>query len=123
MILRPPSTTRTDTLFPYTTRFRSQCDGEQAVLELRAGHLDVVGEVEAALEGAGGDAAVEDARLVVFRLLLLAGDHQAVLLGGDVQLVLREAGDRHDDAIGVVADLLDVVRRIDRKSTRLNSSH
>src|SRR3546814_4493385 len=62
-----------------------QCDGEQAVLELRAGHLDVVGEVEAALEGAGGDAAVEEARLVVFRLLLLAGDHQAVLLGGDVQ--------------------------------------
>src|SRR3546814_1253527 len=40
-----------------------QCDGEQAVLELGAGHLDVVGEVEAALEGASGDAAVEEARL------------------------------------------------------------
>src|SRR3546814_14525475 len=27
MILRPPRSTRTDTLFPYTTFFRSQCLG------------------------------------------------------------------------------------------------
>src|SRR3546814_8961227 len=31
MIRRPPRSTRTDTLFPYTTLFRSACD-------LRAGH-------------------------------------------------------------------------------------
>src|SRR3546814_1255855 len=27
MIRRPPRSTRTDTLFPYTTRFRSRCGG------------------------------------------------------------------------------------------------
>src|SRR3546814_14621544 len=36
-----------------------QLDGEQAVLEPRTGHLDVVGKVEAPLEGTGGDAAME----------------------------------------------------------------
>src|SRR3546814_8943856 len=29
MILRPPISTRTDTLFPYTTLFRSSCEGKQ----------------------------------------------------------------------------------------------
>src|SRR3546814_15505317 len=33
MIRRPPRSTRTDTLFPYTTLFRSHVDGD------RAGHL------------------------------------------------------------------------------------
>src|SRR3546814_6657475 len=32
MIRRPPRTTRTDTLFPYTTLFRSECGGEGEVL-------------------------------------------------------------------------------------------
>src|SRR3546814_11096310 len=31
MIRRPPRSTRTDTLFPYTTLFRSQLVGEQAL--------------------------------------------------------------------------------------------
>src|SRR3546814_11187983 len=42
MIRRPPRSTRTDTLFPYTTLFRStQCDRESAVLvwhQCRAGN-------------------------------------------------------------------------------------
>src|SRR3546814_15172241 len=32
MIRRPPRSTRTDTLFPYTTLFRSVLDGEEAAL-------------------------------------------------------------------------------------------
>ena len=36
-----------------------EIDVEEAVLEARAGHLDMVGELEAALEGARGDAAIE----------------------------------------------------------------
>src|SRR3546814_14759 len=32
MILRPPRSTRTDTLFPYTTLFRSQVDVSQIVV-------------------------------------------------------------------------------------------
>src|SRR3546814_12801607 len=37
MIRRPPRSTRTDTLFPYTTLFRSQTDPEHAVNYTRAG--------------------------------------------------------------------------------------
>src|SRR3546814_17679205 len=48
----------------------------------------------------------------LFRLRLAAGDDEAVLLRGDVEFALTEAGDRHHDAIGVLADLLDVVGRI-----------
>src|SRR3546814_10368334 len=33
MILRPPRSTRTDTLFPYTTLFRSRQTGEHAMSE------------------------------------------------------------------------------------------
>src|SRR3546814_17776649 len=36
MIRRPPRSTRTDTLFPYTTLFRSQL----AVQPFRSGHVD-----------------------------------------------------------------------------------
>src|SRR3546814_17562110 len=45
-------------------------------------------------------------------LRLAAGDHELVLAALDRQLVLREARDRHGDAIGVVARLLAVVGRI-----------
>src|SRR3546814_3820261 len=34
MIRRPPRSTRTDTLFPYTTRFRSEAWGDDTVLAL-----------------------------------------------------------------------------------------
>src|SRR3546814_16458974 len=40
MIRRPPRSTRTDTLFPYTTLFRSQADG--GTLAVRSG--DVIGK-------------------------------------------------------------------------------
>src|SRR3546814_20779422 len=32
MILRPPRSTRTDTLFPYTTRFRSRAAGRMKIV-------------------------------------------------------------------------------------------
>src|SRR3546814_7698909 len=43
MIRRPPRSTRTDTLFPYTTLFRSQCGLRQAtVLQAGAVHLRAI---------------------------------------------------------------------------------
>src|SRR3546814_1420826 len=36
MIRRPPRSTRTDTLFPYTTLFRSQGEGEHILLPIDA---------------------------------------------------------------------------------------
>jgi hypothetical protein len=90
-----------------------QVDMEQAVVEARAIDLHVVGEAEAALEGAPGDAAVQIAalRLLVF-LLRLARNHQRVLLHGDVDLVAREPRHRHRQAVGVFAGRLDIVRRV-----------
>src|SRR6056297_4271716 len=39
MIRRPPTSTRTDTLFPYTTLFRSGLDGDRAVVGQRLAQL------------------------------------------------------------------------------------
>src|SRR3546814_8744543 len=48
MIRPPPRSTRTDTLFPYTTLFRSEDD---AWPELHLGHQDLVLELLISLEG------------------------------------------------------------------------
>src|SRR5258708_9853177 len=90
-----------------------QLDMQHAVIEAGADHLDGVGELEAALEGAAGDAAVEVLRGVLL-LLGLAGDQQRVLLDLDVEIAGAEAGDGHAQAIGFIAGLLDVVGRIGR---------
>src|SRR3546814_19692385 len=39
MIRRPPRSTRTDTLFPYTTLFRSLCVGDMAFFEAAMARL------------------------------------------------------------------------------------
>src|SRR3546814_5984842 len=63
MIRRPPRTTRTDTLFPYSTRFRSRFRVAEAHVELdhlrRAGLVDHQAGVEEACErrAVGGHAA------------------------------------------------------------------
>src|SRR6266852_6289165 len=62
-----------------------QLDMQHAVVEAGADHLDGVGELEAALEGAAGDAAVEVLRAVLL-LLGLAGDQQRVLPDLDVEI-------------------------------------
>src|SRR3546814_13039856 len=41
MIRRPPRSTRTDTLFPYTTLFRSHAERDELLLALEARHLAV----------------------------------------------------------------------------------
>src|SRR3546814_9463676 len=123
MIRRPPRSTRTDTLFPYTTLFRSDDDLQR--LEAAAVQRDVA--VDQAAEGIehGGDAD-RLGRVVVGRMLTRRA--------GEIDL--RRAilvVDRHADM-----DLEAVIHRIDepavfqprddaadgdRKSTRLNSSH
>src|SRR3546814_4549900 len=51
MIRRPPRSTRTDTLFPYTTLFRSErhCSNARSVAEYFEGHPQVAGVSCAAL--------------------------------------------------------------------------
>src|SRR3546814_8875535 len=60
MLRRPPRSTRTDTLFPYTTLFRSALAGREIDLHLRTGHIHVIlprtvnVDVDAKLDFAGG---------------------------------------------------------------------
>src|SRR3546814_15244541 len=100
MIRRPPRSTRTDTLFPYTTLFRS------IVVALDSPDLDRF--VDAAAEALGGAAP---------QVMLTGGIHAnydkgVTLLGGHSGVETIARGTEDSGA-----------NRGDRKSTRLNSSH
>ena len=92
-----------------------QVDMQETVFESGALDLDVLGELEDALEGAGGDALMEHFALLLLGLrLLLTLDGQRVLLGLDRKIGLGEAGDRDGDPVGVLAGPLDIVGRVGR---------
>src|SRR3546814_10841964 len=85
MIRRPPRSTRTDTLFPYTTLFRSlealavfgEIDGVgRGAEDGDAGALQVVGELQRGLPAELHDDALQGAAA-----LLLAGDADDVFSG------------------------------------------
>src|SRR3546814_13124050 len=99
MVRRPPGSTLTDTLFPYTTLFRSEAVG----VELR---------------GDAGDGAAQ--RVVApahAQVHVVAGGLQPFdVAGGDQELAAQLA-----DQEALRARL--PPGRRDRKSTRLNSSH
>src|SRR3546814_19074704 len=100
MIRRPPSSTRTDTLFPYTTLFRSlQSDLQQlGIAPYDHGRLD------------------HEVRHPVRRVRLqVLGD--ALCQGAEIDLLQHHIGPRH------AGELEEIVNQQDRKSTRLNSSH
>src|SRR5260370_34764786 len=88
-----------------------EIDMEQTIGEARAGDLDMVGELEMALEGASRDAAMQ-----IFRGVLvlpgLAANQELVLLDRDVEILVREAGPRHAQAISVLAGRFDGVWRV-----------
>src|SRR3546814_18149033 len=83
MIRRPPRSTRTDTLFPYTTLFRSDLAAQ------RQAEADALGgaheRIAAALEGLEG------------RLDLLRRHDDAVVADGDVQPAVGGAGEADGD--------------------------
>ena len=87
--------------------FPDQLDLEQAVVEGRALHLDVVRQVELPLEMPGGDSAIEELALGLFGLAAFDGDD--VLLGGDRDFFGRETGDRQRDLVTVFGQPFDVV--------------
>jgi len=89
-----------------------QLHDEHAVLEPCALYLDMVGELELVLEGALRDAAMQILHLALVTLGRLAADDQHVLMLGDVDVALGEAGDGDLDAIRVFGGLDDVVGRI-----------
>src|SRR3546814_10253434 len=116
MIRRPPRSTRTDTLFPYTTLFRSWRIGR------RVSERAVLGKAAArALVGVpGGSRAGEKHQ------------RRRAGRGGTIRAqVNRGRGSRADElaAVGLYRQVnVDAggkpeIRHADRKSTRLNSSH
>src|SRR3546814_4000251 len=118
MIRRPPRSTRTDTLFPYTTLFRSGAAGRQCLCQLSRGEQGALAADGAALgrEDSGRDCAGVGI-LVAGRA---AGGGSEKPVGVIEQLREDERGLR---VIGRLSARTAVGREADRKSTRLNSSH
>src|SRR3546814_4882910 len=120
MIRRPPRSTRTDTLFPYTTLFRS-LQAAQVVAGAADGRLGQ--HAGGLLEGGrgderlGGERGLGDAQQhrVEPRRQLALGQQLRVLLDHALALGLLAM---EELAVAAVGDL----DRADRKSTRLNSS-
>src|SRR3546814_9623490 len=114
MIRRPPRSTRTDTLFPYTTLFRSLGGG-------RYQHLgdDVLEGFRIGLDGTREGIATQGTEADLPHLHLLAisqgealvVNHDQCAVALDHRPLLGKVQRRHRDAFP------------DRKSTRLNSSH
>src|SRR3546814_8242041 len=102
MIRRPPRSTRTDTLFPYTTLFRSPLAAPSA-----PGKRAVRDRVQVALGIAREAEGLQQRRRRAAQHLL---GHQLADADPLVAVV------RIRDHVGVLA-------KADRKSTRLNSSH
>src|SRR3546814_16640669 len=99
MLGPPPRATRTDTLFPYTTLFRSQ--------RMKRGGLGRAAALAAAIFGsmavAGGTVAAQDVDLEALE---------------NVPALITADELTYDETNGLV-----VAAGKDRKSTRLNSSH
>src|SRR3546814_16566715 len=103
MIRGPPRSTRTDTLCPYTTLFRSG-----------TGEADGEGRASAAAEAAISNPLLDDVSMKGARGVLIN-----VTGGMDLTLFeVDEAANRIRDEVDPEANII-----LDRKSTRLNSSH
>src|SRR3546814_9442203 len=116
MIRRPPSSTLTYTLFPYTTLFRSadgdflrlhrlwyftkQVDDEQSVTQIRLLHPDKIGQFKASLKSTIGNAHMKEIGAVMLTLLVLpARNLQQILLRHDVDVFGAEPGTGQSDEI------------------------
>src|SRR3546814_19048441 len=114
MIRRPPRSTRTDTLFPYTTLFRSPAYGGCLLLYFAPKGIPTRAQSvcrRSALFHQGGEASRAGARSVLPELV-------------PVDLVLRQQLAQLRGRGALHRLLVDArQRRLDRKSKLLNSSH
>src|SRR3546814_9949785 len=124
MIRRPPRSTRTDTLFPYTTLFRSLLNrliGFMAVPALAAISPLIVLPFVSRLAGPGGWAsAIAGESIGTFAAIAIGYGWAAIgpaLIATAPDDARRARLYRDSIAVRVLLAL------IDRKSTRLNSSH
>src|SRR3546814_5797316 len=122
MIRRPPRSTRTDTLFPYTTLFRSGIL-VQAEIE-RGANTDLIGEPCRCHARQLKSASSLEIVLINGRLLWIIPSFLIFLKLGEelVQLIARDTI-HEKDRTSFVGAVLAAHHHLDRKSTRLNSSH
>src|SRR3546814_6207290 len=116
MIRRPPRSTRTDTLFPYTTLFRSLPDPtKEDARNYVASHPDLFRQRKLfAVEQLRMDHPADKAFLKKLKPLKTLGEVQA--------LAARE-GIKYHRGKGTLDAMQAPPELVDRKSTRLNSSH
>src|SRR3546814_1432656 len=108
MIRRPPRSTRTDTLFPYTTLFRSLLDSPTTIAASKAQILELARAVD---RPGRGQAMVNRIDAALAETAPQDGARPSALLYISGDLVTGRG------------TLLDELITKDRKSTRLNSSH
>src|SRR3546814_9322128 len=117
MTRRPPISTRTDTLFPYTTLFRSLTDSRVA--------LDRLARLAASLDPdrplSRGFARVMDGDRLVSSAAAAQAAGQVTLKFKDGE-VDADISERLEKSAGTATSKTSKARP-DRKSTRLNSSH
>src|SRR3546814_3525049 len=119
MLRRPPRSTRTDTLFPYTTLSRSKSTLSY-VLAGREGYEATDGAVlfkgKNLLEMAPEERAGAGVLLAFQYTVEIPGVPNTTFLKEALNSVRRYRGENELDA-------MQFVQLVDRKSTRLNSSH
>src|SRR3546814_15000229 len=114
MIRRPPRSTRTDTLFPYTTLFRSRQIGgssEQPII------IDAIGC------GDPGHGIALPHIILDRRVEKGVGNWAARRYGIEEEVERVSACTKLDLDVGIERIVVDRLDQRDRKSTRLNSSH
>src|SRR3546814_7909473 len=113
MLRRPPRSTRTDTLFPYTTRFLSPHFGVQTP------YLAAVVKgttFSVTVDGTGASVQVVEGAVEVSTL---DGGARDLILPGAIATV----GATDHSVLKVQGETTKSIKSPDRKSTRLNSSH
>src|SRR3546814_15252700 len=109
---RPPRSTRTYTLFPYTTLFRSLVFG----VTRQPDHFHAIEQRPRNVQGVrGGDE--HHVRQVVFDLEIVILERRVLFRIEYLQQRRRRI------ATTIHGHLVDLIEQEDRKSTRLNSSH
>src|SRR3546814_20807808 len=94
MLRRPPRSTRTDTLFPYTTLFRSDAGAQVEVGdEARLVEFRAVAGSGLADVGNGGFARLEDSGVVAARPLIDKGEVRSAALSDAGSVILPDLGD------------------------------
>src|SRR3546814_3398704 len=116
MIRRPPRSTRTDTLFPYTTLFRSVFKLRDGITSMRA----TIDQLNRILKGCPPFSNGETYKFTAKPAGIHADLHRYIMNSG-----VDERGDLFNENLELAQTIMEylVPTSGNRKSTRLNSSH